>query len=118
VSEKKIILSMEEAKKRAGESRLDVSEATYEYNGVFWPYKYRLTVGATQKAAGKMKSSDSRTIGDNFQFVVDLMVHSLTDAPFEISREYIQDELNPEIFEQIADELMGQTKLTGQEKKS
>lgn len=111
-------LSMEEAKKRAVESDAKTVDATYTHNGAEWPYRYRVTVSAAQKASGAVKSSKDVALRDQFSFVVKAVANCLVDAPFEVSEKYIAERLDPDIFEQIADEIVGRMGLTRAEKKS
>ena len=105
---KKTTLSMEEAKKRASESFGGTEvEGTYELNEELWPFVYRIpTTGMAGKATKKsvIRNPDGSVSQDHFGFMVELMLSSLVDAPFEISKESIE-KLNPLIFGQIADQL-------------
>jgi len=122
VNKKEIVtLSMEEAKKRAAETEAEVVESSYVYRGARWPYVYRVTVGAVGKAtkASNPKMNKDGTISkDNFAFMVELFARVLVDAPFEISKDYIENKLDPEIFEQMVDEVMEHANLGDDEKKS
>lgn len=118
-------LSMEEAKKRAGESYGGQTvEATYTHKGLEWPYVYTVpttgvSIAATKKSLQKNKDGsiarnpDGSVAQDQLVFMVEILVETLADAPFEISRESLL-KLNPLIFGQLAEEVakylaMGET---------
>jgi len=103
VSEKKKVLSIEEARKRAGECLGGrIVEATYEHEGELWPYRYE--VPTLETAAIVVDKHKTDTAGATIKFLIELMLRTIKEAPFEITREEI-NKLNPMIFDQIGSEL-------------
>ena len=100
---------MAEAKKRASESFAGTEvTAFYEHRGDRWPYAYRTPttkiIGLVTNKTVKVDTRTGAAEQDYLEFMTEILLQCLVDAPFNITRQNIE-KLDPGISSQMIREI-------------